>query len=141
MPRISEMMESKYLRKEDLDEDAAVTIVGVKKTNIAREDEEPQMKWLIKFEEFEKPMVLNSTNIQLTARACASDNTDDWKGKRVVIYVDDNVSFQGKLVGGLRIRALKKAGRVAQEEAGWGEAPPEAPPLNDMPLTEDDVPF
>lgn len=136
MPKISEMMESKYIRKEDVDEDVTVTIVGVKKVNIAREDEEPQMKWLIKFSEFDKPMVLNSTNIQLTARACGSEDTDEWKGKKVVLYVDENVSFQGKLIGGLRIRSIKKPSKTiattanSVDEPDWGE-----------PVTADEVGF
>jgi hypothetical protein len=58
-------------------------------------------------------MVLNSTNIQLMAKACGSDDTDDWIGKQIIVYVDENVSFGGELVGGLRIRKHKQAAPVA----------------------------
>jgi len=137
MPRISEMIQSNYLKKEDIEDDTIVTIVGVKKANIAREDQEADYKWLIKFKEFEKPMVLNSTNIQLCAKACDSDNTDDWKGAQIVIYVDDSVSFGGKLVGGLRIKKLKRAKPATAAAGGddWDDEPKSAP------VTHDDIPF
>lgn len=123
MPKIGEMIESKYLKKEDIHEgEAVVTVAGVKQGNIAMDDQPQELKWMIKFQEFAKPMVLNSTNIQLLAKACGSDDTDEWTGKKVVLYVDDNVSFGGKLVGGLRIRAIKKKSAALAE-------------------LEDDVPF
>ena len=121
MPRTHEMVDSKYLKQQDVPDDTVVTIVGLKKLNVALEDQDPQMKWCIKFSEFPKPMVLNSTNIQLLERACGSDNTDDWIGKEVTIYVDPNVSFAGKLTGGLRVRLPRKA--VSPKEANQGGGP------------------
>jgi hypothetical protein len=50
-------------------------------------------------------MVLNSTNIKRLAKACNSDDTDEWIGKQVTLYVDPDVEFAGNVVGGLRIRA------------------------------------
>lgn len=47
---------------------------------------------------------MNSTNIQLTTKVTGTDETDDWPGQKIILYVDDNVSFGGKLVGGIRIR-------------------------------------
>lgn len=114
MANIREMIESKYLKQEDVDEEANVTIVKVGKANVARENDEPEFKWLIKFNEFPKPMVLNSTNIKRLARACSSEDTDDWAGKQVILYVDHDVEFGGKVVGGLRIRAMPKAEPVTR---------------------------
>lgn len=108
MAKIGEMIESKYLKQSDVEEEREVTIVKVGKINVAREDQEPEMKWAIRFQEFKKPMVLNSTNIQLLAKACASEDSDDWTGKKVIIYSDPNVSFGGKLVGGLRVKVPVK---------------------------------
>lgn len=73
--------------------------------NVAVEGADPEYKWTMSFQETDKPMVLNSTNIQLCAKACDSEDTDDWIGKKVVLYDDPNVSFAGKLTGGIRIRA------------------------------------
>src|SRR5688572_22175153 len=104
MPRIGEMIESKFLKKEEVGERGAlVTINGVQQANVAMQGADPEMKWTLIFDELDKPMVLNSTNIHMCAKACGSDNTDDWTGKKVVLYEDPNVSFGGKLVGGIRI--------------------------------------
>ena len=108
MAKIGEMIESKYLKQSDVDADMIVTVQKVGKANVAPKGEEPEFKWLIRFNEFEKPMVLNSTNIKRLAKACDSDDTDEWIGKQVVLYVDPDVEFAGNVVGGLRIRAHKK---------------------------------
>ncbi len=106
MAKVSEMIESKYLKQSDIDDDTLVTIEKVGKANVAKEGDEPEHKWLIKFAEFPKLMVLNATNIKRLARACG-DDTDDWKGKQVVLYVDPDVEFGGQVVGGLRVRQAK----------------------------------
>jgi hypothetical protein len=72
---------------------------------------------------------LNATNIQLCAQICGSEDTDFWIGKRIVLYTDPNVSYQGKLIGGIRVRA-PKPGTVA---------PPPAP--KPAMVEEDEIPF
>jgi len=105
--RIGEMKESKYLKKEDAGEGKLVTIRSMEQSNVAMEDQPEELKWIVHFDEFQKGMVLNWTNIQLIAKAVGTEETNDWKGKKVVIYEDPNVSFGGKLVGGIRVRAPK----------------------------------
>ncbi len=108
MPKLSEIIQSKYLKKEDIDDDTIVTVRGIREENVGREDDRPEMKWILFFREFQKGMVLNPTNAQLVAKALGSDDSDDWIGKRLVMYVDDSVSFGGKIVGGLRVKAYRK---------------------------------
>jgi hypothetical protein len=36
-----------------------------------------------------------------------SEDTDDWTGKKIVLYNDPNVSYAGKIIGGIRVRAPK----------------------------------
>lgn len=114
MAKLSEMIPSNYLKQADFPEDYIVTIRSVERKNIAMDGKPPEYKWLAHFAEFEKPMVLNSTNLQLLAKATGSDDSDDWIGKQVIVYVDENVTFGGELVGGLRIRKHKAAAQVAQ---------------------------
>lgn len=105
MAKISEMLPSSYLKQTDFDESGAiVSVASVAQKNVAREDEPLEMKWLVHFNEFEKAMVLNTTNINALAKACGSDDTDDWAGKEVIVYVDPTIAYGGKIVGGLRIR-------------------------------------
>lgn len=114
MAKIGEMIDSKYLKQSDVEEDLLVTVEKVGKANVAREGDEPEYKWLIRFKDIKKPMVLNTTNIKRLAKACNSDDTDQWIGKEVVLYVDPDVEFGGNVVGGLRIRAHKAAPATKQ---------------------------
>ena len=99
------MLPSSYLKQSDFDEAGSiVTVVSIVEKNVARQDEPVEMKWLVHFEEFEKGMVLNTTNINALAKACGSDDTDDWGGKEVIVYVDPTIGYGGKTTGGLRIR-------------------------------------
>jgi hypothetical protein len=133
MAKIGEMIDSKYLKQSDVEEDMLVTVEKVGRANVAREGDEPEYKWLIRFKDVKKPMVLNTTNIKRLAKACGSDDTDEWVGKEVVLYVDPDVEFGGNVVGGLRIRAYKAAPvtkQVMPKQAGGK--------FDDM---ADDIPF
>ena len=130
MPKISEMKESKFLKQSDVGQPVLWTVHGVEKVNVAKEGAEPEFKWAMNFHESDKPLVLNWTNIQLCEKAFASDDTDQWVGKKIVLYVDPNVSYGGKVVGGIRVRAPKK-------QAATKPAP--APVTEE--LTDDDIPF
>lgn len=130
MPKINEMLPSSYLKQSDFDEAGLiVTVQRVEEKNVAREDEPPEHKWIVYFNEYEKGMVLNTTNINGLAKACNSDDTDHWAGKEVVVYVDPNVGYGGKTTGGLRIKkysapaAPKSAARQAPA-AVMDDSPP-----------------
>lgn len=105
MPRICDMIPSNYLKQADFDANGTIlSVKGLEQKNVAQDDQEPDLKWVLYFHEFEKPLVLNTTNINAMAEACDSDNSDDWMGQEVVVYVDPNINFGGKRVGGLRVR-------------------------------------
>lgn len=130
MPRTSEMVQSKYLKTADVPDPVIVTVVKVGRVNLAKEDAAPEYKWAIKFSELPKPMVLNSTNIKIAEKVFGSDNTDDWAGKEIVLFTDENVTFGGELVGGLRFKGKEKEPVKA--------APRVPGKFDDM---EDDIPF
>lgn len=140
MPKTSEMKESNFLKKEDVGRGLLATITGCIKKNVAKEGADAEYKWCLTFQEIDKPMVLNSTNIQLCEQITGSDDTDLWVGKKIVLYVDPNVSYQGKLIGGVRVRRPKPQAPTAA---------PAMPPMNvpapaQMQAEEsfdDDIPF
>jgi len=138
MPKTSEMRESKFLKQGDVGQGALLTITGCEPHNVAKEGAEPEMKWCLTFAESEKPLVLNSTNIQLCERIFGSDDTDNWVGKKVVLYTDPNISFQGKVVGGIRVRAPKTA-KASTATPVAVKATPLPAPVEE--LTDDDIPF
>ena len=108
MAKTSEMLASKYLKKEDVGDGLLVTIKGFDKVNLGMEGQPAQMKWVMSFEELDKPMVLNGTNIRLCEMIFNSGDTDDWIGNKLVLYNDPTIQFQGKFTGGIRVRAPKK---------------------------------
>jgi len=133
MPKVSEMIVSKFLRKEDFDEDRVLTIKGVKLEDMPGDD--GQQKFVLYFREEPKGMALNITTIRVLEQAYGGDS-DQWIGNKVKVYVDPNVSFGGKIVGGLRLRTSKVTVRQ----------PPPPPPEERAPVTkddefDDDIPF
>lgn len=114
--KISEMKTSKFLKKEDVGEGMVCTIEGVSKENVAKEGAEEEYKWCLNFTNIDKPMVLNATNLQLLAKFLGSDESDDWQGKKIILYDDPSVSFGGKLTGGIRVRAHKGKSTVGVPE-------------------------
>lgn len=134
MPKVSDMIVSKFLRKEDFDEDRIMTIRGVKLEDMPGDD--GQQKWVLYFREEAKGMALNVTTIRVLEKAFG-DDSDQWVGKKVKVYVDPNVSFGGRVVGGLRLMPPKNT-------AARAPAPP--PPEERAPVTsddhfDDDIPF
>jgi hypothetical protein len=128
VPKVSDMIQSKFLRKEDFDEDRILTIKGV--TLEVMPGDAGDQKWVLYFREEAKGMALNVTTIRVLEQAFG-DDSDHWIGNKVKVYVDPNVSFGGKVVGGLRLRTPKQ---------GPKPQPAVAPPASTGEF-EDDIPF
>jgi len=124
---LGDLKTSKFLKRDDVGAGTLVTISGLTHENVAKEGVEPDMKAALHFTELEKPMILNSTNGQLIARITGHDTDIErtWVGAKVVLYDDPNVSFGGKLVGGIRVRAPKPGYAAPKSQA------PSAPPHTD----------
>lgn len=120
--------ESKYLKQSDVDGEMTVTIAKVGKVNLAKDGDAPEYKWAVRFQEFDKPMLLNATNIKRIVKAMGTNESDDWAGKKIVLYVDPDIEFAGNVVGGLRLRS------AAQQKKRVSEFPPEAGDLSDIPF-------
>jgi hypothetical protein len=108
MPKVSDLGESKYLKQEDIGEGKLVTISKYELKDVSKDNDPTTEKYVLHFEELEKPLVLNKTNGQAIQRATDSDDFDDWIGKEIVLYVDPNVTFAGEVVGGIRVRSKKQ---------------------------------
>ena len=110
----SKMKQSRYLKTLDVDPEVLVTI---QKCVLEKVDEEKdEEKYVLYTQEFDKPMVLNWTNIQLLAKATGCDDSDEWAGHQVILYHDETVTFKGKVTGGIRVRAVKK--KAAPQDDG-----------------------
>ncbi len=107
---INDVTVSKFLKKEDIGEGKYWTISRVQRENISAEGADPEYKVCVHFQESEKPLVLNSTNATIIGKITGFDEDIDknWVGHKIVLYVDENVTYKGKLVGGIRVRKAKQ---------------------------------
>jgi len=127
---IGTFSQSKYLKQSDTDENGFLaTITKVEAENVAKQGEEKKIRCIVYFREQEKGMVFNKTNLNRAAKICGSEDTDNWIGKKVVVFLDPDVEMGGEIVGGLRVRAPKKPAAEPKQPVGS---------IADM---ENDVPF
>jgi hypothetical protein len=96
-----------YLKRESVSAEGDThTIIKCVEEEINSADGGSETKWILYLSDL-KPLIMNATNIRRCIAAFAGDDeTDNWPGKRIVVYNDDSVEFGGKVVGGVRLRAV-----------------------------------
>ena len=120
--------ESKYLRKEDVPEEGVDLTVRGFKREVIKGDAGDEEKTILYFaEEGYAPMVLNKTNASRLAIATGARTAGEARGKKVSVYCDPMVEYQGKIIGGLRIKKPTGAAAAPKPDAGGA--------------MEDDIPF
>ena len=103
----SDCSSSRYLQQDDIvpKEGRTVTIEKFERQIIeGKAGEADKEKVCVKFKEFDKWLVLNSTNGNAIKKFTNSTMPLDSEGKQIEIFVDPSVSFGGKIVGGIRLR-------------------------------------
>lgn len=121
MPHVSQMFQSKYITRADVDPPVIATIRAVTPEQFrGRDGAGPETKWILWFNEAKKGLKLNSTNIR-TLSDGFGEYTENWIGQRVRLYVDATVMMAGQTVGGVRIQCPRSAHPAAF-------AAPAAPP-------------
>lgn len=140
--KTSELKQSKYLKKDDCGESGIlVTIVGLNQENVAPDNKPEELKYILMLKEA-KPLVLNGTNLKLIEKALGSDETDDWIGKQIVLYNDENVTYMDEVVGGVRCDVNRtKAYHRKQEGAPAAPKPPATAKGTKFDDFVDDIPF
>lgn len=98
----------KYLKREEVTEEGeAHKVVSCVQQVLSMGDGESETKWVLTLSDL-KPLILNATNIRRCVAAFATSETDEWIGKSIVVYDDPEIEFGGKVVGGVRLRAVPK---------------------------------
>lgn len=132
--KIGSAFPSDFLKAADLnDTPVAVTIKGLKIETVGRDKDE---KPILYFEGKEKGLVLNKTNGKTIAKIAGSEETDDWKGTKIILYPTET-EFGGEMVDCIRVRAPKPGGSPLR-------TPPPPPVEEDVDAfhaSDDDVPF
>jgi hypothetical protein len=138
MPTVDDLSKSKYLKKGDVTPPKLVTIKGYEEAEMKANDGKKEQRWALTFKELDKPFVINKTNGKRIEKICGSNDFDDWIGKKVVLYFDEDVEFGGEIVGGVRVRAPQTA-----KPAPKPVVEPEPEPVDDTDYsqTDEEIPF
>lgn len=96
----------------DLGDSVNVTIKGFDKSEVGKEK---QVRSRLFVEEFDRPLVINRTNVKALIDLYGND-TADWIGQPFNLYVSET-SFQGDTVRCLRVRAPKVEKNIDEKPA------------------------
>jgi hypothetical protein len=103
MPVIST---GKYLKRESVSAEGEIhTVIKCAEEEINSADGGSESKWILYLSDL-KPLIMNATNIRRAVAAFGTAEVNDWGGKPLIVYDDDSVEFGGKVVGGVRLRAV-----------------------------------
>ncbi len=86
-PNANDFIGGNYLKKEDVDGAITATLTDVWSEAVLNAG---RKKLVVSFREFEKPLILNKTNIKRFARIFGTGDTKVWRGP-VTIYVEPGV--------------------------------------------------
>lgn len=102
MPKFS--TDSKYLKYQELDGQEWVVTIARVAQEVLEKDGKKEKKWVLYFQELDKGLALNATNGKTLVKILGTDEMNDWTGKRITLYVKDDIEFGGELVSGIRVR-------------------------------------
>jgi hypothetical protein len=101
---------SEYLKVDDVEAsggELTYTIKGIARKEYDEEDGTKTVRGILTFNEADKKLTLNVTNTNALIAMYGKENIDTaWIGKTVILFVDPNVKYGGKMVKGLRIRIM-----------------------------------
>ena len=123
--KLHELSGSRYTKKEDVPHAMVVTIVDVYKESFESPGEKPKDKPVIKVAELSKPIVTAPSNlddIHVALGTTGGCDTSEWLGRKLVLWNDPNVMFQGKRTGGLRFKKYDRPGEKEVTNADRGNA-------------------
>lgn len=101
-----------YLGAYSLNENQEVTLTikNVKKVLVTGSGGQKEECTVAYFKEMvngvSKPMILNKTNCKIIQKIYNTPYIENWTGKRVIIFVQNNIKAFGELVDALRIKEI-----------------------------------
>ncbi len=117
MPSYDKYKTSKYVQKTDVDPAILVTISHVTEEDVSMNNQPTEMKFVVHFEQDVKPWVPGITMLDMIHQIAGDGDVDHWDAPyrldhklpvlKIVLWLDPNVTFMDKLVGGIRCRPPK----------------------------------
>lgn len=129
--------ETSYIQKSDVQKGVLVTIANIKEEDVSSPGYPEKIKYVIYFKEDYKPWVPSISSLEEIKSIAGTGDVDRWPGTVIVLYVNPDVEFAGKRVGGIRCRAPKNQQPPATQPSGQnpdyvGENP--EPPDDEIPF-------
>ena len=124
----ADVFPSKWLKADDLgDNEPVVTISHVVMEEVSNSEQKP----VVYFKGKTKGMVCNKTNWNRISFIHKSDDSDDWPGKEITLYVE-LVDMQGQMKPAIRVKAPPKRSNMTK--------PQQSPPADEGHAGEE-IPF
>ena len=82
------------------------------------------LKPVVSFKGIEKPWPINMTGLEVLAELTGSQDTEDFDGAKVEVFVDPDVRYAGKRVGGIKLRPIPSKLQVNDDGALFDDAIP-----------------
>ena len=134
--------DTKYVQKTDVEKGALVTIAKITEENVAPNNQPEEMKFVLHFKENIKPWVPNIGSLEEIAAITGTGDVDRWPGTVIVMYVNPDVEFAGKRVGGIRCRAPKNQPPVNEQPPATQPSGPNPDWVGENPSPpDDDIPY
>ena len=86
-------------------EDMILTIKNISQEEVTGPNNQKQICVVAHFDEKQKPMIFNKTNMKVITKLYKTPYIEDWKGKKIRIYATE-VKFGKELVDALRVREI-----------------------------------
>ena len=117
-----------YLKRESVSAEGEIhTVIKCVEEEINSADGGSETKWILYLSDL-KPLIMNATNTRRAIAAFSGDaETLNWVGKKLIVFDDESVEYGGKVVGGVRLRAVPakaKAKAKAKKSADLGDEIP-----------------
>ena len=95
---------AQYLKKEDLSDPVNSELLWVKEEKVTPPGKGTTTRLVAYFEGLSKGLVLNTANCETLAEITGTGDPNEWKDVALQLYVDPDVKYGGKKIGGIRIR-------------------------------------
>ena len=95
---------AKYLKKEDVPSPVNTSILWIKEEEVTAPGKGTETRLVLYLDGLKKGLVLNTANAEALAEITGTDDYEKWSDIPIQLYVDPDVTFGGKKVGGIRIR-------------------------------------
>ena len=93
-----------YLQKSDIDEPKTWVIRDVEERSVPIPGGQRKDKLVVFFEGVDKGLICNQTNGGVLAELSGFEDPSEWIGTEVTVYVDPNITYGGRKIGGIRLR-------------------------------------